>query len=173
MKTIWKRMSVLLTLLLTLTMSFACSFGGAKKFSKAGATITLTNRFIEKEIVSQTAYFESTEMVVTLLKEEFTLFAGLKSWTLEKYAETTIAGNGLKAETVKTEKPYVYFEYEKTVSGNDYKYLATCHKADDAFWLIQFGCFSKNYDKLREDMFKYADSVTFGEEIATSEASAA
>ena len=173
MKNIWKRMSVLLTLLLTLTTFFACSLGLDKKFSKAGVTITLTDKFIEKELVSQTAYFESTQMVVTLLKEEFTLLAGLENWTLKKYAETTISGNGLTAEVVETEKSYVYFEYEKTVSGNDYKYLATCHKADDAFWLIQFGCFSKNYDKLQEDMFKYADSVTFGAETVSSEANAA
>lgn len=172
MKNILKRISVLCTVALLAICFVGCAFGAKKTFSKAGVTITLTDKFIEKELVSQTAYFESTEMVVTLLKEEFTLLVGLENWTLKKYAETTISGNGLTAEVVETEKSYVYFEYEKTVSGNDYKYLATCHKADDAFWLIQFGCFSKNYDKLQEDMFKYADSVTFGAETVSSEANA-
>ena len=173
MKSILKRMTVLLTLLLTVTTLFSCAFGLDKKFSKAGVTITLTNQFVEKEIVSQTAYYESTTMIVTVLKEEFTMLSGLENWTLKKYAETTISGNSLTAEVVETENPYVYFEYEKTVSGNDYKYLATCFKADDAFWLIQFGCFEKNYDKLRSDMFKYADSVTFDGETVSSETSAA
>ncbi len=144
------------------------AFGGCaflqqpKTFSKAGASITLTNFFVEKEYVTMTAYYESPQMIVTLLREDFTMLDGLEDWTLEEYTQTTIDVNKLPSSKVAfSEDGYTYFEYTKEVSGNNYSYFATCHKTDNAFWLIQFGTLSKNYDKLSKTILKYAKTITF------------
>ena len=144
------------------------AFGGctlfqqSKTFQKAGASITLTNAFVEKEYVSMTCYYESPEMIVTMLKEEFTMLDGLEDWTLVEYGRATIEANKLTdCDVFRSEDGYVYFCYYKEVSGNNYSYYATCHKSGDAFWLIQFACLSKNFDRLSESMREYAKSITF------------
>lgn len=144
------------------------AFGGCafleqpKTFSKAGASITLTNFFVEKEYVTMTAYYESPQMIVTLLREEFTMLDGLEDWTLAYYAEKTIEVNRLTGATVSfSEDGYASFEYVKEVSGNSYSYFATCHKTENSFWLIQFGTLSKNYAKLYDTILEYAGTITF------------
>ena len=160
MKSILKKLSVLFSVILLAASFVGCS-AGEKTFSKAGVSITLTEKFVEKEYITQTCYYESPDMLVMVLKEEFDVFPGVGDWSVEQYTTTTIQVNGLKVEYEMSDEGYAYFEYEKTLSGNDYKYLATCHKSDDAFWLIQFASFTKNYDDLKADMFNYANSITF------------
>ena len=160
-----KRITTLVVCVLTTVGLVACSFfGGEKTFSKAGMSITLTTQFVEKEYVSQTVCYESPTVIVFALKEEFSLAPQVSGWSISKYASTTISVNNLNCEYVIAEGGYAYFEYEKSVSGNEYTYFATCHKAEDAFWLIQFACFTKNYQKMKDDMVKYANSVAFGED---------
>ena len=39
------------------------------------------------------------------------------------------------------------------------------YKATDAFWLIQFATTQDDYEKMKEDIFKFAGSVTFAETV--------
>lgn len=159
-----KRISIFAAVLASLIC--LCAVAGCtispKTFEKAGMQITLTTAFYEKEMVSQTAYYESRTAVVVALKEEFSSLPGASDYTLSDYTDLVISGNRISAETHTREgKGYEYFTYEKTVSGNDYFYLATTHKTDDAFWLIQFGCFTKNKDNKTETFLEWADTITF------------
>ena len=157
--------SALTALLLCVVGIAGCSF--EKTFEKAGMQITLTSSFYEKELVSQTAYYESRTALVTCLKEEFSSVPGVSSYSLSEYTDAVKSANKLQSEVQTREgKDYLYFTYEKTVSGNDYFYLATTHKADDAFWLIQFACFTSQKDNKTETFLKWADTVTFGNTVA-------
>lgn len=133
-----------------------------KVFEKAGMQITLTSSFYEKELVSQTAYYESRTALVTCLKEEFSLMYGFGDYTLSEYTNMVMSNNSLHQDVSEREgQDYLYFTYEKTVSGNDYFYLATTHKADDAFWLIQFACFTSQKENKTETFLDWADTITF------------
>lgn len=133
-----------------------------KTFSKAGMSITLNSKFSEQTIVTQTVYYVSVDSVVTGLKEEFTLMPGLKDYTIDRYTSMVLNNNSLTA-TVNTRegKDYRWFTYTKEVSGRNYFYLATTHKASDAFWLIQFGCDVSDEGKFTDIFLGWADSVTF------------
>lgn len=160
MKKILKNVLVLL-ITITVFVFTGCS-ASAKTFSKEGMSIELTNDFVEKEYISMTCYYESPEMLVMVLKEEFSLNPSVKNWSIMQYAQAVGNANRLTSVDIYTsENGYAFFEYAKSSSGNDYTYFATCHKADDAFWLIQFGCFTKDYDDLKGDMEKYANSIVF------------
>ena len=133
-----------------------------KTFEKAGMQITLTSSFTEKEIVSQTAYYESTSAIVTVLKEEFTLLPDFENYTVSQYTDMVLTTNNLTAEKSTREgKDYMYFTYEKSVSGKDFYYLATTHKGEDAFWLIQFACSVSQKDSKTDTFLGWADTVTF------------
>ena len=68
-------------------------------------SITLTDEFTEKDLVSATVYFESMDAIVTGLKEEFSTLeaAGLtKDSTVEDYAKA-VTTNNQKDSEIKTE----------------------------------------------------------------------
>ena len=135
-----------------------------KEFSKSGMTITLTDGFVEKDLVSQTAYYESTKAIVTALKEEFSLFeqAGYEDMTLEEYGNLVLTTNSFDTE-MQHKNGLSYFTYEKSVSGKDFKYFATVFEGSDAFWLIQFASEQKNFDTFQPKFEKWANSVKFTE----------
>lgn len=151
----------MLSLLVCLGILAGCS--QEKTFEKAGMQITLTSNFHEKDYVSMTAYYESRDAIVTVLKEEFSLVDGFKNYTLTQYTNTVLKANKLTAAVSTREgKDYQYFTYEKSVSGKDFYYLATTHKASDAFWLIQFACVVSDKDSYTEKFLGWADTVVFG-----------
>ncbi|MDE7454281.1 MAG: hypothetical protein K2M64_00430 [Clostridia bacterium] len=160
-----KRYAALAMLICVTVISLCgCFLSSDKEFSKAGMTITLTSKFVEKELVTQTAYYESTTSIVTVLKEPFSTVAGFGDYTLEEYTNAVLKANKLNSQITKyDDKDYYSFSYEKDVNGKDFYYFATTFKASDAFWLIQFACTTSNKDKFQDNFIKWADSVTFAE----------
>lgn len=147
-------------------VALATFFAGCKAepktFTAAGMSITLTDEFYEKSLVSQTAYYESQNAIVTAVKEEFSLMSGLSGYSVSRYTDMVISGNNLIADKYERDgKEYMYFSYKKTVTGRDFYYFATTHKSDDAFWLIQFACLQTQKDKYTDIFFGWADSITF------------
>lgn len=151
-------------LVMAVSMLAGCGSVKAKEFSKAGMSITLTTAFTEKEMATQTAYYESQKAIVTCLKEEFSILEdeGLSAddVTLEQYGEAVIVMNGLDSE-VQTEDGLTYIRYDKSLNGKDFSYYATVFKGTDAFWMIQFACESKNFDSMHEIFKTWAKSVKF------------
>ena len=133
-----------------------------KVFSKAGMEITLTEDFYEKDMAAYTAYYESKTSIVLSIKEEFTIFenAGISTdISLREYAEMVLTNN-VKNNIEVTEKDgLTFFEFDKTANGKDFTYFAVVFRGDDAYWLFQFACETKNYDKLSKDFIAYAKSV--------------
>ena len=134
-----------------------------KNFSGNGFSITLTENFQEKEIISVTNYYQSINAIVTALKEEFTLLEAVginKDSTIEEYANV-IAYNNQKDYDFKknTDLDYLYFTYEATVSGKDYYYYAVIKKGSDSFWLINFACLKGDADDFQPKFEKWASTI--------------
>ena len=147
--------------ILVVGMLSGCGKAKDKTFAVDNLSITLNEDFTEQELVTQTGYFVSLTSIVTVLKEELTVFesAGLSTnMSLSDYASLVLTTNQLETE-VKSDDGLVGFEYAKTESGKNYQYAAFVYKGSDAYWLVQFGCESKNFDKYREDFIKWAKSV--------------
>ena len=152
-----------LSFLLITVLLFAlvgCNKAKEKDFEKSGMKITLITDFAEKEHISYTAIYESTTSAVYALKEDFSnvILSNLNS--LDEYAELVILANMLEDCEIEHKDDLTYFQYEKTVNGKDFSYLAFVYEGSDAYWLIQFACEQKNASKFEADFFKYAKSVT-------------
>lgn len=135
-------------------------FVSDKEYSKAGITITLTDDFYEKEVVSQTAAYFSDKYFVMCLKEEINVLEqyGIYVASLKEYADIVIDNNLLDVSVQGTDsRPY--FVYENQSNGKDFTYLAVLFKGSDAFWMVTFGCETKNYASAEEIFFKWADTV--------------
>ena len=135
-----------------------------KTYKKDGFSITMDKGFIEKDYITFTYYFESTDSVVTTLKEEYELLAqiGLTQDTSnEEYLEFVLMVNELEDNEILTDKNsgIKYIEYQKTVSGKDFYYLAVSVKGEDAFWFCNFACENKNKSKFKDKFLKWADTI--------------
>lgn len=159
-----KRIGIIVLMMFTLILG-GCFNSEVKQkdYSSHGFNIKMDDGMTEKDLATATATYMSDKVVVTALKEEFTLLEAIdidEKSSIEDYAEAVIKNN--KADYELKEKDGInYFEYEKTVSGKDYYYYAVVYKSDDAFWLVNFACEKNNKSEYQEKFFEWAKTVTF------------
>ena len=163
MKKIVSFVSLALAIAMALSTFIGCSLlePDEKVFTKAGLSITLDESFTEQDIVTQTAYYVSLEVIVTTLTESD---PSIDDYTVEQYAELVCNVNNLSNSEIVAKDGYAEFDYEKTVNGKDYYYYARCLKNGTDFWLIQFACETKNKAEHIPSFEKWAGSITFVEE---------
>lgn len=153
-----KLIAMILVVCSVMLLASGCDlFTKEKTFSKSGMSITLTEKFVEKDRVTFTSTYESEDILVTTLKEEINPIVG-GFIDLDAYAKEVIKVNLLNVEP-QHKDGLTYFEYEKEANGKDFHYFAFTFEGEDAYWLIQFACDQKNHEKLEETIFKYAKSV--------------
>lgn len=145
-------------------VSFAACGSNAKstEFTHSGMTITLTDAFKEASYEGYTVCYDSADVAVFVIKEDFTYLAGLEDYTLAQYAELVHNANSSRTPTAIADvEGLTTFEYSFYNQEEDttYKYFTTMFKGDDAFWTVQFTCKAENYETLKADLIKYAKSV--------------
>lgn len=159
-----KKLLSLLLVLVTLFSLVACGEPQPKDFTCQGMTITLTDAFKENTQGGYTVCYETATVAVFVLKEAFTLQAGLGDKTVEEYAAMVKQSNAARNPSdISTENGLVSMEYSFTneSTGDTYKYFSTMFKGSDAFWLVQFACKEASYDANKSDFIGWAKSVTF------------
>ena len=143
--------TIIILLLLALCLSFNSCFrlpigpppsdlsdlGTSKTFEKAGITLTLTDKFKETESeVGFDAYYTSDFCGVVVLKEAFTLEAGLSERTLEQYIKNVIKNNGhTNIEPQNRDGLWYYVNYNNSSYRCIYSYV---YKGTDAFYIVQY-----------------------------------
>lgn len=134
-----------------------------KEYENNHFKITMQEGFYEKDLAAATIYYESSNVLFTSIKESFEDLAivGLdKDSTIDEYAKVVMANN--KAEYDLQEKNDItYFTYEKEIQGKEFYYLTSIFKTNDAFWLISFGCESKNKEIYESNFIKWLNTISF------------
>ena len=138
----------------------------AQDFTVDGMNITLHSHFERFEADGFNAGFESEDLAVLVLKEKFTLMAGLADYSLEDYSKLVLGNNkNVNPSELKSEQNFMYFEYDKANTGSaaTFHYIVTMYKGTDAFWMIQYIIPAEKAEQVREDVFAWAATVTFTE----------
>mgnify|MGYP001025726406 FL=1 len=148
-------------LLLTLPLSDL-----AKKpetFASDGMRITLTNQFHEADFDDFTVSYDSNDVAVFLLKDDFAVLDGLEDWSLEEYGAFILLNNGLEETALQQESGLTYFTYDyvNAAEDADYYYISYLYKAPDAFWMIQFATTRDRYARYADQIRDWARSVEF------------
>lgn len=156
---------ILTVVFVLIATSLVGCFGPSEKvFSKAGMSITLDSGFNEKEYVSYTVCYDSKNVAIFVLKEEFSLFESADidaaALSLNDYAELVIANNSVDAD-VQTKDGLTYFKYNNSANGKEYTYSSYVYKTDDAFWLIQFATEQDEFEQNAARIEGFAKSVKF------------
>lgn len=136
-----------------------------KVYSDNGMKITIPSDFYKKDIASLTNYYESEEAIVTALKQGFKELDGTdlsSKSSLEDYAKAVLSTNKLDSKLYTSDNnKYIYFTYEKEVSGKDFYYMGVVYKTEDAFWLLNFACNKKDKSDYSDTFIKWANTVEF------------
>lgn len=135
----------------------------SKTFSDSGMHITLTDAFTPTQAAGRTACYESAQVAVFALKEEFTMMTGLENYTLQQYGEAVVQSNELPSTSLKSENGLLYFEYDYTNPDTlqVYTFVSYVYKAPDSFWLIQFTTEKEDASSYRAQITEWAQSVSF------------
>lgn len=153
---------ILLFFTTTLLCTLLCSCTTKpKNFTVEELTITLNNNFKESKKDGFTVYIVSEDVVFSAVKEEIdTLeYAGYEISSLEDYSYEIANLNSTPSSALVKKENYYYFTNSKTVSGAKYTYVHCMFKGDNAYWICEFVCKSKNYDKYKDYIFKWADTI--------------
>jgi len=132
------------------------SIGESKAFEKDGIQLTLTDKFTETE--SQRgfyAYYVADFCGVVVLKEDFSLEAGLSERPLEEYIKNVIKNNG--HTDIEPQNSDGLWFYVKDSGG--YRTYSYSFKGSNAFWIVQFICRSSDAPAFEDLFFLWANSV--------------
>ncbi len=134
-----------------------------KDFSSNGMTITLTDEFTKADVENYTAAYDSKNVAVLALKEEFALVDGSQNYTLEQYGDLVLQNNNLSSAKIENIDGLTTFEYELTNpdTKDTYKYFSFVYKTNDAFWIVQFATLTENADEYRSKIFEWAKAISF------------
>lgn len=137
-----------------------------KAFSVDGMSITLTDEFSKEDYDGYNAVYESMDVAVMVMKEEFTLLEGFEDYTLEDYFDLLCEANEFESLEMKTADGLSYFEYdyEDPESDDRYCYTAYLYKSDDAFWMVEFATLSETAAEYSQQIAEWAKSVEFDEQ---------
>ena len=149
------------------------AFGCSKKaykydpltFSASGMEITLTEGFVSETVPSDSkvavAIYKAKEVMVFVIKEEFSKYESLNEMSTEDYAgliEKNYAS--LHAEKVRKIDGLVTVKYKVTTTeGQNLTYFNVVIKGNDAFWVFQFNCNTKLYNVYEAYFVEWAKSI--------------
>lgn len=167
-----KSFAIIVLLAMMLTMLTGCS-SDPKNFTVGEVTITLTKAFKQENqsasgynvyLVSDDVIFAATKTTISQIEN-----SGYEIYSIKDWAGLYADKYGVGANAVKlSDAGNYYFVNKATNDGAEYTYVNYFVKATDAYWGCVFACKSKNYDKYKKKILKWADSITIADEGTTS-----
>lgn len=135
---------------------------GPQDFTVDNMTITLSSEFRETSFEGFTQCYDSRNVAVFVLKEEFSMYPGMEDWALSEYGDAFLWANGFVDSSLVPYSDFIYTTYSGVgENGQPYCYMATIHKSGDAFWLVQFAAEEASYPNYESQFLQWADSVKF------------
>lgn len=180
-----RKISVLLTLVLLLSMLCACGQETAPTESGStgmpsatsastiaasttkeraytldcGAALTAEYGLLEVAMDPFTTTLQGDNMIVMLLDEHKSIW-GAEGITLEDYAYLVAVGNNMPGEFTVNEYGVLATEYTSDVNGTPFFYYASVHESGSSFWLCQMSCMESQKDTYAPLFAQWSATVT-------------
>ena len=158
-----KRIVALVLVTLLLISVCACEDSGAKTFTQDEFSITLSEDYGMVPHVSYFVSYETADKKAVLVTKDRKFIvediAGKTNLSLLEYANLVIETNRKGNDPNETDG-VIWYTYTDNAG---FTYLATVHKSQEAFWLVQFVCETTEFDDLKDTFFTYAKSVSIKE----------
>jgi len=140
-----------------------CSQSQTFKSGDGLITITAAKEFKQVDDARFNICLESKDKIITGIKEapgpSFPAASSLRDYTL-------LVKSGRESSEIslydKGGVVFDYFDYEFSTDGKAFKYLAVTKKSDTSFYLFNFGCEKKNFDKFEKQFMDWAKTIEVG-----------
>ena len=155
-----KHILLILALACSLCLLTGCS-KDPKNFTVNQLTITLTEEFEVQENKIFDIYIESNDVGFSAVEEtaESLEYAGYEISSLKDYCMEILELNNTPTSELKQRGNYYYFVNSSVKSGASYTYVHCMMEGFNSYWICEFACKTKFYDKYEDDIFKWADSI--------------
>lgn len=133
-----------------------------KNFTCRELTITLSDDFVETDMTGFDAYYKSEQVLFSAVEEteEELQYAGYEIANLNGYCQELLHQNNVSEDELIKRGDYYYFTHNAIKSGAKYTYVHCILEGHNSYWNCEFVCKAKDYDNLKKQIFKWADSIT-------------
>ena len=69
-----------------------------------------------------------------------------------------IENNGHDFEPIH-DNDLLYYYHDENMLGYDTRYYSFVYKGEDAFWIVQFSCYSEDFQEMDPKIMNWAESV--------------
>ncbi|MBR1815705.1 MAG: hypothetical protein IJ763_03300 [Lachnospiraceae bacterium] len=156
-----KVLLTLMVLILCITSLTSCN-SNPKNFTYNNLTVTLNKSFTEETHSGFDLYAASENVIFSVVEEseEELEYSGYSIINLKAYCDEILLLNGVSSDELKQRNDYYYFINTRTISGASYTYVHCMYYGSGSYWICEFVCKTKSYDRYEKRIFKWADSVT-------------
>lgn len=165
----------IITFISLFVVAFLTGFGAAyfednyssstpKTFTAEDMQITLTNNFTEANYEDCTSSYESKNIAVFTIKNDFSLFeGGGENYSIEEYADIVEQANDLPYNSMEYINgiPCLKYDFTNPDYNITYSYMTFLYKSDNAFWIVQFTTEKSKSENYAEQIVEWAGSVSF------------
>lgn len=134
-----------------------------QNFTVGSITITLTEDFKELQSQNFDVYLTSDDVAFSAVEEteEELEYAGFEIASLNDYCIEIAELNKIPRSSLVQRDSYYYFTNTKTISGAKYTYVHCMFNEGNSYWVCEFVCKTKDYNRLKERMLEWADTIEF------------
>lgn len=134
-------------------------FADTKTFTCQEMSITLPKAFYESAIQGYTQVYDSSKAAVFVLREAFGVSGIDGNWSVKEYADLVVKANsGNTYDPIEVNGDYAATKY---TGSNNMEYCCLMYKGGNAFWLLQFVCYSEDYEEMVEYFGDWVDTLSF------------
>lgn len=156
---------ILYTLLILIAVFMCGCASNPKNFSIGDLTITLNKGFKEQTDSNFDIYLVSDDIIFTAVNESESdvEYSGYEINSLKDYSLEIAELNKVNKSSIKQRGNYYYFVNKGTTSGANYTYVHCMFQGRSSYWICEFVCKTKNYDRFKDNIFKWADSIVINQ----------
>lgn len=133
------------------------------EFSGSGITITLTDDFLEEDVIQAPFYLESRDHMFMGMRESKASLVSYYINSLSDYIDAVLEAGGLPSIDKFTQDDgdveYMYAYYSKTVGEVDYGYMLIVMESEDYFYTMNFGCLNDKLDDNKDQYFQWLETI--------------
>ena len=90
-------------------------------------------------------------------------YSGYEINSLKDYSLEIAELNKVDKNSIKQRGSYYYFVNKGTTGGANYTYVHCMFQGRSSYWICEFVCKTKNYDRFKDNIFKWADSIVINQ----------
>lgn len=149
---------IIYAVLIIAIWNFSFNTPQPKMFTHYGLSITLNEDFVTEDKNDVYAVYTSNEISVTSAHIPLDNFA---DYSVAEFSDRHIETNRFDAVTQQKDG-LTFYEHEVAYSkNNQWHHTTFFYKTDNYFYFVDFSIRTDLYDEYKDDIFKYAKSVTF------------